>query len=230
MREVTLPLTNPQHASMLHEIGKNNSVFNHFIREIRDVQIQGDRMRFRRNLERLGEVMAYEISKTFEYSPTEVTTPLGEAVVPLLTQQPVVCAILRAALPYHQGFLNYFDQADSAFVAAYRRHHKGGEFEIDVDYASSPSIEGRELILVDPMLATGASIAMVYKRLLNRGMPKRVHIAAIIASQAGVSYVRSKMPENTQIWVGAVDHELTAQAYIVPGLGDAGDLAYGKKD
>jgi uracil phosphoribosyltransferase len=215
---------------MVHEIGKSNSVFNHFIREIRDVTIQNDRMRFRRNLERIGEIMAYELSKKFTYENTEVITPLGEASVSLMTKQPVICAILRAALPLHQGFLNYFDHADSAFVAAYRRHHKGGEFEIDVDYSSSPIIEGRELILVDPMLATGASIEMVYKRLLSRGVPSRVHIAAVIASEVGIKHIRSKLPENTEVWVGAVDYELTAQAYIVPGLGDAGDLAYGKKD
>jgi len=215
---------------MVHEIGRTNSIFSQFIREIRDVEIQNDRMRFRRNLERIGEVMAYEISRTMAYETTEVYTPLGEAEMQLLVAQPVVCGILRAALPMHQGFLNYFDRADSAFAAAYRRHHKGGDFEIEVDYTSAPSLDGRTLILVDPMLATGASIEMVYKQILRKGTPETIHIATAIATDVGIARVRSKLPENTIIWAGAIDHELTAQAYIVPGLGDAGDLCYGRKD
>jgi uracil phosphoribosyltransferase len=215
---------------MIHEIIKQNSVFSQFIREIRDETIQRDRMRFRRNLERMGEVMAYEVSKTLEYKEVLVTTPLGEAEVQVPVEQPVLCGIMRAALPFHQGFLNYFDQADNAFAAAYRRHHKGGEFEIEVDYISTPSLEGRVLIIVDPMLATGASIEMVYRHLLAKGTPKAVHVVAAIASEDGVKFIRSHFPANTTIWVGAIDKELTAQAYIVPGLGDAGDLAFGRKD
>ncbi|MCC6601361.1 MAG: uracil phosphoribosyltransferase [Crocinitomicaceae bacterium] len=215
---------------MIHELSKHHSVFNQFVREIRDEEIQKDRMRFRRNLSRMGEVMAYEISKTFDYKSELVTTPLGEATVEIMDEQPVICAIMRAALPMHEGFLNYFDQADNAFAAAYRRHHKGGDWEIEVDYLSSPTLEGRVLIIVDPMLATGSSIEMVYKKLVGRGHPKRIHLAAAIAAEAGVNHVRSKLPENTMIWVGALDKELTAQSYIVPGLGDAGDLAFGRKD
>lgn len=215
---------------MVHEISKHHSLFNQFIAEIRDEKIQKDRMRFRTNLTRIGEVLAYEISKTFEYTNREVVTPLGLANVHLPNEQPVICAIMRAALPMHQGFLNYFDQAENAFAAAYRRHHKGGDFEIEVDYTSTPSIEGRILIIVDPMLATGSSIEHVYRRLLSKGNPSRVIIACAVATDTGINHVRSKLPEGTQFWIGAIDKELTAQAYIVPGLGDAGDLAYGRKE
>lgn len=215
---------------MIHELSSHFSIFSDFIREIRDENIQKDRMRFRRNLERIGEVMAYEISKKLPSEKVEVTTPLGVAEVQVLAQQPVICAIMRAALPMHQGFLNYFDKADNAFAAAYRRHHKGGDFEIEVDYISAPSLDDRVLIIVDPMLATGASIEKVYKALLKKGMPRKIYVVAAIASTAGVSHVKSKLPESTEIWVGAIDAELTALAYIVPGLGDAGDLAFGTKD
>jgi uracil phosphoribosyltransferase len=215
---------------MVHEISKQNSLFNQFIREIRDEQIQKDRMRFRRNLERIGEVLAYEISKTFGYVAAEVTTPLGVAEMMIPDTRPVLCTILRAGLPLHQGMLNYLDQAESAFAAAYRRHHKGGDFEIEVDYTSSPSLEDRTIIIADPMLATGASIELVYKQLLRRGIPSKVHIASVIASDTGIKHLKSRMPEGTEFWIGAIDNELTAQAYIVPGLGDAGDLAFGRKD
>jgi uracil phosphoribosyltransferase len=215
---------------MVHEIGVGNSIFNQFIREIRDETIQKDRLRFRRNLERIGEVMAYEVSKQLDYHEVEVTTPLGVAVVSVPKSQPVLCAIMRAAIPMHQGFLNFFDAADNAFVAAYRRHHKGGEFEIEIDYTSSPSLQDREVIIIDPMIATGSSIELVYKALLQKGTPSRIHVVGAIATNSGINKVRSKLPENTKIWVGAIDSELTAQAYIVPGLGDAGDLAYGRKD
>lgn len=215
---------------MLHNLSSQSSLFNQFIRELRDEHIQKDRMRFRRNLERIGEIMAYEISKTLPHSEKEVSTPLGAAVVDTPDDEPVLCAIMRAAIPMHQGFLNYFDKADNSFVAAYRRHHKGGHFEIEVDYSSAPPLEGRTLIIIDPMLATGSSIELVYKTLIRKGAPDKIHIAAAIASTAGIQHVKSKLPENTTIWVGAVDLELTAQAYIVPGLGDAGDLAFGRKD
>ncbi len=215
---------------MVHEISRNNSIFSQFIREIRDEQIQKDRMRFRRNLERIGEVLAYEISKTFTYVPAEVTTSLGVADMLIPSTVTVLSTILRAGLPLHQGMLNYFDQAESAFAAAYRRHHKGGDFEIEVDYTSSPSLEDKTLIIADPMLATGASIEMVYKQLIRKGTPTKVHIACVIATDTGIKHLKSRMPEGTEFWIGAIDNELTAQAYIVPGLGDAGDLAFGRKD
>jgi uracil phosphoribosyltransferase len=215
---------------MIHEISRNNSVFSQFIREIRDENIQRDRMRFRRNLERIGEVMAYEISKTFAYQHTEVTTSLGVAEMQTPSTTPVLCTILRAGLPLHHGMLNYLDNAESAFAAAYRRHHKGGDFEIEVDYTSSPSLDDKVLIIADPMLATGASIELVYKQLIRKGMPSKVHIASVIASDTGLKHLKSKMPEGTEFWIGSIDKELTAQAYIVPGLGDAGDLAFGRKD
>jgi len=215
---------------MVHELGKNHSVLNQFLREIRDENIQRDSMRFRRNIERIGEVMAYEISKTMEYHKEEVTTSLGVAEIEVPKEQPVLCTILRAGLPMHTGMLNYFDHAESAFVAAYRRHHKGGDFEIEVEYTSSPNLDDKVVIISDPMLATGASIEIVYKQLLQKGIPSRIHIASIIATDSGINHVRSKLPEGTIFWIGAIDKELTAQAYIVPGLGDAGDLAYGRKD
>lgn len=210
-------------------IGKHNSVFNQYIAEIRDAGIQKDSMRFRRNLERIGEVLAYEISKTFEYEEKEVVTPLGTANVPLMKKQPVIATILRAGLPLHQGVLNYFDQAENAFVSAYRRHHKDGSFDIHVEYLSSPDLNGKELILCDPMLATGSSMVLAYKALLTRGKPRHTHIVSVIASMEGIEFVKKQLPESVTIWAGAVDDELTVQSYIVPGLGDAGDLAYGNK-
>lgn len=215
---------------MIHELGRDNSLMNQFLKEIRDKEIQRDRARFRRNMERLGEIFAYELSKTLDYTTEEVLTPLGVANMRVPSSQPVLGTIMRAGLPFHQGLLNYFDHADSAFVSAYRKHKKGqDEFEIQVEYLSSPSLKDRVLVLSDPMLATGASMFMVYKALLSKGKPAHVHIAVLIASHEGLSYIRKKLPENTTIWVGAIDDELTAQAYIVPGLGDAGDLSYGSK-
>ena len=210
-------------------LGKTNSLFNHFIAEIRDSGIQTDPMRFRRNLERMGEVFAYEISKTLNYQSKEVTTPLGVAAVDLLTEQPVLVTILRAGLPLHQGLLNYFDRAENAFISAYRKHHKDGSFDVQVEYLSSPDLTGKTVILCDPMLATGTSIVLAYKALLNRGTPAALHVVSAIGSAQGLEYVEKNLPSNTHIWLGAVDEELTAQSYIVPGLGDAGDLAYGKK-
>lgn len=215
---------------MVHELSKHNSIFNQFISEIRDEQIQKDSMRFRRNIERIGEVMAYEISKSFDYAIQEVTTPLGVAEVSLPVSTPMLCTIMRAGLPMHHGMMNIFDHADSAFVAAFRKHDAAGNFEIEVDYVSAPPIDGVELILCDPMLATGFSLEKVYKKLMQRGTPARVHIASVIASETGLKHLRSKLPESTRYWIGAVDSELTAHSYIVPGLGDAGDLAFGKKE
>lgn len=215
---------------MLYILSQQSSIIHHFIAEIRDQEIQKDRMRFRRNLERIGEIAALEISKKMEYEDKEITTPLGVAIIPQLKEQPVVATILRAGLPLHQGVLNYFDSADNAFVSAYRRHHKDGSFDIRLDYLSSPPLNGRILILADPMLATGASIVMTYKAMLQKGKPKHTHIVCAIASAEGIEHVKSHLPTDVTIWVGAVDEELTAQAYIVPGLGDAGDLAFGIKE
>lgn len=186
-------------------------------------------MRFRRNLERIGEIFAYEISKTLPYVSRDVTTPLGIANMQVLREQPVVGTILRAGLPLHQGVLNYFDRADNAFISAYRKHHKDGTFDIKLEYVSCPSLENRVLILADPMLATGSSMVMTAKAIRERGNPSHTHIVAAVASTYGVEFVKSHLPENVTIWCAAIDDELTAQSYIVPGLGDAGDLAYGTK-
>jgi len=214
---------------MVHNLSKGNSILNQFISEIRDETVQGDRMRFRRNMERIGEVMAYEISKKLEYEKREITSPLGGAEANVPKGYPVLATILRAGLPMHQGFLNYFDKSENCFVSAYRRYHKGGDFEIEIEYMSGPEIDGKTLIIADPMLATGSSMVLVYKNILQKGNPAHIHIATAIASVQGINYVKSKLPENVTIWAGAIDDELTAQAYIVPGLGDAGDLAFGEK-
>lgn len=214
----------------MKELIKDRSIVNRFIAEVRDAQVQQDPMRFRRNMERIGEVMAYELSRTMEYDTEQVTTPLGEAVVDVPREQPVLATILRAGLPLHQGLLNYFDRADSAFVSAYRKHRKGEEgFDIEVEYLSSPRIDDRVLVISDPMLATGRSMVLVHKALLRMGKPRALHVVSVIASTEGVEHVKAHLPAGTRIWVGAVDEEMTAQAYIVPGLGDAGDLAYGTK-
>jgi uracil phosphoribosyltransferase len=214
---------------MTHILGHSNSLVNEFISELRDVKIQSDSMRFRRNLERLGEIFAYEISKTLEYEVREISTPLGVASMPMLKNQPVIATILRAGLPLHQGLHHFFDKAENAFVSAYRKHHKDGSFDIKVEYLSSPDISDKVLIISDPMLATGSSMLLSYKALAERGRPKHIHVIGLIASIEGVDYVKKHFPENTTIWLGAVDDELTVQSYIVPGLGDAGDLAFGKK-
>jgi uracil phosphoribosyltransferase len=214
---------------MVHILGNTNSVFNNFIAEIRDITIQKDSMRFRRNMERMGEIFAYEISKHLSYTEKEVTTPLGIAKVNTVNENIVVGTILRAGLPLHQGVLNYFDGAQNAFIAAYRKHHKDGSFDIQVEYVSSPELADKILILTDPMLATGASMALTYKHILQRGKPKHTHIVSVLASTEGLDYAKKHLPSDVTIWLGAVDDELTAQSYIVPGLGDAGDLAYGTK-
>lgn len=215
---------------MVKELAKEQTVANHFIAELRDIQVQKDAMRFRRNLERIGEVIAMEVSRTMQYEVVEVTSPLGAAQTTLMVEQPVLATILRAGLPMHQGMLNYFDKADSAFVSAYRKHRKGEDaFDIEVEYLSSPSLEGRVVVLCDPMLATGKSMVLVYKALLRLGKPKALHVAVAIASAEGLEYAKLHLPAGTRFWIGAIDEEMTAQAYIVPGLGDAGDLAYGAK-
>jgi uracil phosphoribosyltransferase len=215
---------------MVHLLSEGNSIINQFIAELRNIEVQNDRMRFRRNLERIGEIAALEISRKLPYHTVEVVTPLGIANVSVPSEQPIVGTILRAGLPLHQGILNYFDHADNAFISAYRKHHKDGSFDIHLDYISSPSMAGRILILADPMLATGSSIVTTYRAIAERGKPKHTHIVAAVASTQGVEYVKKHMPAEVDIWVGVVDDELTAQAYIVPGLGDAGDLAYGEKE
>lgn len=214
---------------MIHELNKTNSIFGTFLAELRNVDIQKDPLRFRRNLERISEIMAYEISKTLPFRESVVTTPLGEAKVCLLESQPVLATILRAGLPMHQGFLNYFDRAENAFVSAYRKHTTAEDFEIFVEYMAAPNIDNKTVIICDPMLATGGSMALVYKALLKQGKPSKVIIAAAIAAPEAITYLRKHLPDNTPIYVGAIDDELTAQSYIVPGLGDAGDLAYGEK-
>jgi len=214
---------------MANILGNYNSLVSVFISELRDIEIQKDSMRFRRNLERLGEIFAYEISKTLEYEVSEVVTPLGIAPCQVIKNQPVIATILRAGLPVHQGLLNYFDKSENAFISAYRKHHKDSTFEIKIEYLSSPALDDKVLILCDPMLATGQSMLLAYKAMLKMGKPKHVHIIGLIASLEGLNYVKSHFPENTTFWLGAVDEELTVKSYIVPGLGDAGDLAYGKK-
>jgi uracil phosphoribosyltransferase len=215
---------------MVINIGSKNSIVNHFLRDLRDASIQQDGMRFRRNMERVGEIFAYEISKTMEYESKEVVTSLGTAEVQVLKSVPVLSTILRAGLPLHQGMLNYFDNADNAFVSAYREHRKDGEFAIQIEYVSSPEIEGRVLIITDPMLATGQSMVASFKSLLVHGKPAHTHFVSVVASIQGVEYLKRMLPKTgTTIWVAAIDDELTAQGYIVPGLGDAGDLAYGQK-
>ena len=215
----------------IHNLEKTDSVFNQYMAELRDAVIQQDRMRFRRNLERIGEVMAYEISKSFEYDDEEVTTPLGIKSIRTMHEQPVIATILRAGLPFHNGMLSMFDQADSAFIAAYRKYDKNEEdSEIRVEYFSSPDIEDRVLIVCDPLLATGESIVKTLNGLMEDMMPKEIHIAVAVASQDGLDYVErtmSRLP--ITIWVGSIDEELTARAYVVPGIGDVGDLAYGEK-
>jgi uracil phosphoribosyltransferase len=214
---------------MIDHLGKGNSIVNQYVAEIREKVVQQDRLRFRRNLERIAEIAGYELSKELTYESSLVKTPLGELEVPQLKDQPVIAAILRAALPMHQGLLNIFDKADSAFISAYRLHHKDYNFEVRVDYVSCPSLDGRVLILVDPMIATGTSLVLSYKSLLEFGVPKEVHIISAIASDQGLDLIKKEIP-GARIWVAAIDFELTAKSYIVPGLGDAGDLAFGNKE
>jgi len=215
---------------MVNILSESASIVNQFISEIRDSEIQKDSFRIRYNLERLGEIFAYEISKTLAYEEKEVTTPLGSAMVPVLREYPILVSILRAGLPFHRGFLNLFDKSENGFISAYRKSHKDHTFTIQIGYTSVPSLEGRTLIICDAMIATGASILMTYRELISHGKPRHIHIAAILASQEGLDKVRRQLPaENITFWLGVIDDELTAQAYIVPGLGDAGDLAFGKK-
>lgn len=214
---------------MVIDLSKNNSLLNHWVAELRDVLVQNDRMRFRRNIERIGEVAAYELSKTLQFKPVEVTTPLGIAPSQLLTEQPVLATILRAGLPLHQGMLNYFDKADNAFISAYRKHHPDGSFEISLEYLSCPNLNGRILILCDPMLATGASLVETIQAIQKTYTPAQIHIVVTIASQKGIEHVEKELGADTPIWCAAIDPILNDKSYILPGLGDAGDLAFGTK-
>ncbi len=214
----------------VHIFDKTDSAFNQYLAELRDVSMQQDRMRFRRNLERIGEIMGYEISKTLDYETKEVTTPLGIKEVRVMKEQPVVATILRAGLPFHTGLLHVFDQADNAFVAAYRKYDKNDGFEIKVEYYSAADLDNRVLIICDPMLATGESMVKTLNGLLEEQQPSHIHICVAVASVDGLDYVRRALASKpVTLWVGSVDEELTAHAYIVPGLGDAGDLAFGEK-
>lgn len=213
---------------MIHHFAKNNSLLNTWVNELRNVDVQQDRMRFRRNMERIGEVAAYEISKTMNYKEVEISTPLGTYTGKALEQEPVLVTILRAGIPLYQGLLNYFDKADSGFVAAYRKHKPDESFEINQEYVTCPDLNNRTLIIADPMLATGASLIMALEELYEYGKPQKVHIVAAIACTEGVDAVKHRFPD-FEIWVADLDEELTAKGYIVPGLGDAGDLSFGSK-
>ncbi|MEY3194180.1 MAG: hypothetical protein RIQ78_277 [Bacteroidota bacterium] len=213
---------------MPFNLSATNTIANQFIAELRQVNTQQDRLRFRRNLERIGEILAYEISKTLEYHLVATETPLGVSDESVPSQRIVLATILRAGLPFHQGMLHYFDRADNAFISAYRRNRKDGSFEIQLDYIGAPDLDDCVLILADPMMATGASVNVALKELARFGTPSMVHVASVIASTAGVEAVQQAHPK-ARIWAGAVDEELTAKFYIVPGLGDAGDLAFGEK-
>jgi uracil phosphoribosyltransferase len=215
---------------MINNLGNQNTLFNQFLSELRDENIQKDRMRFRRNLQRIGEIFAYEISKTMAYTAQEIQTPLGAKIMQLPAEEPVVCSILRAGIPLHEGLLSYFDKADNGYISAYRKHKKSGEFTIRMDYVATPDVEGRDLILCDPMLATGSSMLISYQALCDLGKPRHTHIVTVVAHQDAIDYLYKNIPaRDITLWVGAIDEELTSQAYIVPGLGDAGDLAFGPK-
>lgn len=214
----------------IHYLSENNSILNHFLSELRDVKIQSDSMRFRRNIERVGEVMSYEISKNLSFRPVAITTPLGVKNTFELSDKIVVCSILRAGLALHQGFLNYFDFAENGFVSAYRHHpNQDDYFEIRVEYQAVPSLENKILLLVDPMLATGQSLVAVYDKLIKSETPKEIHVAAVIAAPEGVDYLQKRLPDSCHLWIATLDEKLNEHKYIVPGLGDAGDLAYGDK-
>ena len=212
-------------------LGDTNSILNKFVAELRDVDIQKDSLRFRRNVERIGEIMAYEISKEFHYSTKDIQSPLGIAPMNTPDDQIVISTILRAGLPFHQGFLRYLDNAENAFVSAYRKYKDRLNFDIHIEYIASPRLTGKTLIISDPMLATGSSMELAYEALLTKGVPGHVHVASIISSKQALEYLQKKMPDDkTTIWLAALDNDLDEHSYIVPGLGDAGDLAFGEKE
>ncbi len=214
----------------IHHLSEKNSVLNHFLGEIRDQNIQKDRLRFRRNIERIGEIMAYEMSKVLDYKSWEISTPLGLKKSSEINAKIVICSILRAGLPLHNGFLNYFDGAENGFISAYRFHpNNDTDFEIKVEYDAVSDINGANLILVDPMLATGQSIVAVFNKLISKGLPKEIHLAVVIAAPEGIKYLESHLPDNCHLWIASIDERLNEKNYIIPGLGDAGDLAFGSK-
>lgn len=214
----------------IHHLAQNNSVLNNFLSEIRDKNIQKDSMRFRRNIERIGEILAYEVSKSFAYKTVVIESPLANKEMNVVKDDLVICSVLRAGLPLHQGLLNYFDNAENAFISAYRKHTKNSnDFEIVVEYFTSPSIDNKTLILADPMLATGQSLVAVYEAIKKYGQPKEVHIVSVIGALAGIEFLQNHFPKNTHLWIAAIDDKLNEKGYIVPGLGDAGDLAFGNK-
>ena len=214
----------------IHYISQDNSILNHFLAQIRDVNIQKDSMRFRKNIERIGEIMAYELSKTLDYKTTEVQTPLGVKNTTTIADNVVLCSILRAGLALHTGFMSFFDDAENGFVSAYRHHiNNDDQFEIKVEYQAAPSFNNKNLILIDPMLATGQSMVAVFNKLIAEQTPKEIHIAVVIAAPEGIDYLQQHLPKNCHLWVAALDDHLNSKNYIIPGLGDAGDLAYGDK-
>lgn len=215
---------------IIHHFENDNSLLNQFIAEIRDKDIQKDSMRFRRNIERIGEVLCYELSKTIGYEKKTVVTPFGSKEMTLPSDQMVLCSVLRAGLPLHQGLLNYFDQSENAFISAYRYHPNGGDdFEVIVKYFAAPSLDGKILVLTDPMLATGKTLENVLAALKTHGAPKQIHIISVIGSKQGIEHIKQIFPGNTHLWIATIDDELTSRGYIIPGIGDAGDLAFGEK-
>lgn len=215
---------------IVNHLGKHNTIANQFILELRDKEIQQDAMRFRRNIERIGEVLSYEMSKSLDYTVRETRTPFGTKLVSVPENKLVLCSVLRAGLPLHTGLLNYFDRAENAFISAFRHHPDGGdEFEVVVKYFAAPELSGKTLVLTDPMLATGRTLENVFKALRPHGEPEKIHIISVIGSRAGIEYVSKVFPEQTQLWIVGIDDELSSKGYIIPGLGDAGDLAFGSK-
>ena len=215
---------------IVHDFSNENSILNQFISEIRDLVIQKDEMRFRRNIERIGEVLSYELSKTLNYNTETIKTPFGNKTISVTRDKLVLCSVLRAGLPLHQGLLNYFDKAENAFISAYRHHRDNQDaFEVIVKYLAAPALNGKTLVITDPMLATGKTLENVFKALKNYGEPKRIHIVSVIGSKSGVDYVTSIFPEDTHLWIATIDEKLSHKGYIIPGLGDAGDLSFGLK-
>jgi len=215
---------------IVHQLNTQNSILNTFLSEIRDTIIQADSMRFRRNIERIGEILGYELSKTLNYSNKIVTTPLGNKNIQIIDDEIVLCSILRAGLPLHQGLQNYFDQAENAYISAYRHHpNNDNEFKIVVEYLASPTLENKTLIIADPMLATGNSLIAVLEALKKQGVPKEIHLVCVIGATEGIEFIKNHFPENTHLWIAAIDDKLNEKGYIIPGLGDAGDLAFGQK-
>jgi len=215
---------------IIHNFETQNSILNQFIAEIRDINIQKDAMRFRKNIERIGEILSYELSKALNYKNKNIQTPLGSKKMSIYENELVLCSVLRAGLPLHQGLLNYFDKAENAFISAYRHHPRGSdEFEVIVKYFASPSLTNKILVLTDPMLATGKTLENTFKALKSHGIPKQIHIISVIGSKEGVNYIKKIFPKDTHLWIATIDEKLNNRGYIIPGIGDAGDLAFGVK-